>query len=201
MPTIRRYRPSDLSDISEVCLRTGDSGEDATDLYDNHDLLPDVFARPYVVVEPELAFVVDDGGRAVGYILGTADTVAYVKWARETWLPQVAHRHPLPPGKPRNFQEFWTVALHNPEWMLRPEFADYPAHLHIDLLPEYQRIGLGGKLMSLFLDALRDANVPAVHLGYSNRNVRGAAFYRKMGFHVIEVSGAAPDSTYVGRST
>lgn len=200
MPTIRRYHPDDLAAISDVCMRTGDAGQDARELYPNHDLLPDVFARPYVIAEPELAFVVDDAGVAVGYILGTANTEAYVAWNRDVWLPQVAHRHPLPEGEPRNLQERFTVWLHRPEWMLKPELADYPAHLHIDLLPQYQRQGLGRALMTRFLSTLYAAGVAAVHLGYSNVNTNAAAFYRRMGFRVVEVRDAG-NGTYVGRST
>jgi ribosomal protein S18 acetylase RimI-like enzyme len=200
MPTIRSYHPDDLAAVSDVCNRTGDVGKDARELYTNHDLLPDLFARPYLIAEPELAYVVDDAGVAVGYILGTANTEAYVAWFRDVWLPQVAHRHPLPEGEPRNLQELFTVWLHRPEWMLRPELVDYPAHLHIDLLPQYQRQGLGRALMTRFLSTLYAAGTAAVHLSYSNLNTNAAAFYQRMGFRVVEIDNDV-NGTYVVRST
>ncbi|MCI4041988.1 hypothetical protein [Streptomyces sp. TRM75563] len=54
------------------------AGGEAQHLHPDPDLLPNVFAAPYAVLEPGLAFVVEDGGRAVGYILGTADTASFV---------------------------------------------------------------------------------------------------------------------------
>ena len=57
MITIRPYRPSDRADIFDVCVRTGRSGQDATGVYSTDDLLPDIYALPYVDREPELAIV------------------------------------------------------------------------------------------------------------------------------------------------
>jgi ribosomal protein S18 acetylase RimI-like enzyme len=206
-PIIRPYRAEDLPALAEICLLTGDAGGDARHLYANQDLLPDLFARPYALADPGLAFVVDGGSGAVGYILGTADTAGFVRWFRETWVPRVAHRHPLPLGKPggesrggpRSDEEFWTVQLHNPEWMLRPELGGYPAHLHIDLLPAYQRRGLGRALMVEFLSALHARGVPGVHLAYATRNTAAGAFYARLGFHPLEV--ADDGATFVGRGT
>ncbi len=42
--------------------------------------MPALFAEPYGHFDPDLAFVLDDGtGRAVGYIVGTADTGRFVE--------------------------------------------------------------------------------------------------------------------------
>jgi hypothetical protein len=77
-PFIRPYRSDDRGAVYEVCVRTGDAGGDATGKYPNDDLLPDIFAGPYLYLEPGLSFVLDDEGRAVGYVLGTADTARFV---------------------------------------------------------------------------------------------------------------------------
>jgi hypothetical protein len=90
MITIRPYRPSDRSDISDVCVRTGRTGLDATGMYSNDNLLPDIYALPYVDREPELAFVADNGDRVVGYVIATADTRAFARWFAENWWPSVA---------------------------------------------------------------------------------------------------------------
>jgi ribosomal protein S18 acetylase RimI-like enzyme len=90
--------------------------------------------------------------------------------------------------------------LHAPERMLVSEVAAYPAHLHIDLLPAYQRAGHGRVLMTQFLQALGVQGVPAVHLGMLSANTRARAFYDRMGFHEIPVP-AAPGTTYLGRAT
>ena len=183
------YRPSDLADLYDVCIRTGDGGQDATPSYADPSVLPAIFAGPYAVLEPELTFVVDDGTRVVGYILGTADTPVFVERFRTEWLPTVAARYPEA-ADPTTPDQRMASLLHHPERMLRPEFADYPAHLHIDLLPEAQGAGHGRALMETFWKALREQGVPAVHLEMSASNTNARAFYDRLGFQVIPAAGA-----------
>ena len=68
---IRPYRETDHAAVYDVCVRTADVGGDARGKYHTDDLMPDLFAGPYVFLEPEFAFVLDDGQRAVGYVIGT----------------------------------------------------------------------------------------------------------------------------------
>lgn len=182
---IRPYRPEDRAAVYDICVRTGHEGGDARHLYTDHDLLPDNFAGPYAHLEPGLAFVVDDGTRAVGYIVGTADTAAFVRRFRAEWLPRLEHRHPKPSGPPVTPDEEMADLLRRPERMIVPELAGYPAHLHIDLLPEYQRRGYGRELMGCLLDALAARGVGAVHLGMVTANTAARAFYDRMGFREL----------------
>lgn len=142
-PVLRPYRPEDREALFDICVRTGHEGGDARHLYPDPGLLPNIFAAPYAVLEPELAFVVEDGGRAVGYILGTADTASFVDRYRAEWLPGLAERYQAPVREPATPTEEMTALMHDPERMILPELADYPAHLHIDLLPTHQRSGHG----------------------------------------------------------
>ncbi|MEV0171709.1 GNAT family N-acetyltransferase [Streptomyces sp. NPDC050803] len=202
MTHIRPYRPADLPALDDICIRTAHNGEDSRPFYRDPGVFPAAFAAPYVHLEPELAFVLDDGeGEAVGYILGTADTPRFAADFRTKWLPSVADRYPEPEGPPGTGTPDETIAwlLHHPERMVLPELLAYPAHLHIDLLPDWQGKGHGRALMRTFLQALQDAGVPAVHLAMATANTRARAFYDRMGFHEIEVPepGAA---TFLGRA-
>lgn len=182
--SIRPYRPSDRADTIDVCVRTGDAGGDARGRYSSDTLLAEVFALPYVDREPELAWVVDDGERAIGYVLGTAHTADFVRWVREEVVPGFAQRWAGATG-----EDAAVVAMGcDPERMLVPEAAEYPAHLHIDLLPEAQGRGLGRELIETFCAALAARGVPGVHLTIDPANERAAAFYRAVGF---AQSGAA----------
>ena len=195
-PTIRAYRPSDLDAIYDICVRTAASGGDARGRHSSDRLLGDVWAVPYVIREPEHAHVLDDGaGNAVGYILGTADTPAFVAWLRAEWLPATADR--FAGDDPRDAE--LKAVRETPERMIRPEFADHPAHLHIDLLPQWQGQGRGRGLMAAFLAGLRAAGVPRVHLGMAADNTGAYAFYRRLGFHDLEVADSG--ARFVGRDT
>ncbi|MEU6035158.1 GNAT family N-acetyltransferase [Actinomadura sp. NPDC047616] len=199
-PVTRPYRPGDRDAVYDVCVRTAHEGGDSRHIYPDLELMPSLFAGPYVHLEPELAFVLDDGERAVGYIVGTADTAAFVKEYRASWLPTLVERYPAPSGPPVTPSDAMIELMHDPERMLVPGLEAYPAHLHIDLLPEHQRQGHGRALMRAFLDALRRRNVPAVHLGMVTANTAARAFYDRLGFHEIPIADPGP-LTYLGRGT
>ncbi|MEU7722999.1 GNAT family N-acetyltransferase [Streptomyces tibetensis] len=200
-PAIRPYRPGDRPALEDICVRTAHHGEDSRPHYADPGIFPATFATPYVRLEPDLAFVLDDGrGGAVGYILGAADTPRFAAAFRTRWLPLVADRYPAPPGPPRTPDEAMAGMLHHPERMVLPELAGHPAHLHIDLLPAWQGRGHGRRLMRTFLHALQDKGVPAVHLAMSKANTRAGAFYDRMGFEVIDVPEPG-EAVFLGRTT
>ncbi|GAB4080009.1 GNAT family N-acetyltransferase [Modestobacter muralis] len=200
MATIRPYRPADRAAVYDVCVRTADAGGDARGRWSTDDLMPDLFAGPYVDLEPVRAFVLDDGGRVVGYVIGTADTPAFVRTWREEWVPRLAERYPVPPDPPRTPEEEMLALGHRPERMLLPELAPYPAHLHIDLLPSHQRAGHGRALVDTFRAAVAAAGAPALHLGMVTTNRAARAFYDRLGFTEIAVPDAGP-VTYLGIRT
>jgi ribosomal protein S18 acetylase RimI-like enzyme len=199
-PVIRPYRPSDRDAVYDVCLRTADGGQDATALFRDPELVGDVFAGPYAMLEPDFAFVLDDGHRAVGYVLGVPDTARFARRVREEWLPLVGPKYPEPASAPVTKDDEMAFLLHHPERMIIPELADHPAHLHIDLLPDHQRGGHGRRLIHTLLDALRKADVPRVHLSMLTTNTPARAFYDRLGFRELAVHGLR-SVTYLGRST
>lgn len=195
---VRPFRPTDRDAVYDVCVRTADDGGDARGQLATDDLPGDVFAGPYLALEPELCFVVDDGHRAVGYVLGTADTARWAVEQATSWLPVVAHRYPLvEPPTTREAQ--WVHLLHHPEHLVHAGLADHPAHLHIDLVPQAQGQGLGRVLVRTFLAALRERGVPGVHLGVSPTNTRARGFYARIGLRELAVD--APGVIYLGAST
>ena len=193
-PIIRPYRPADLEAVYDVCVRTAAAGGDARGRFLDDDLMPDTYAGPYLELEPELAFVLDDGGRAVGYVVGTADTPAFVRAYRERWLPRVATKYPAPQDPPAGADDRALLDLLRPERMLIDQVAAYPAHLHVDLLPDHQRAGHGRRLIGTFLRAAAAAGAAGVHLGYDPANTGAEAFYGRLGFH--RLAGSC-----LGRST
>ncbi|QAY75087.1 N-acetyltransferase [Agromyces protaetiae] len=202
---IRLYRPADRDQVAEVCLKTAASGGDATGKYFDDLLMPDVFALPYVEYAPDLAFVVAettaDGrpDRVLGYCIGVADTADFIDWWTREWTPGFAARHPLADAVARPFgQGIFDFGL-DPERMRIAELADYPAHLHIDLLPELQGLGFGRKLIDTMRAALAARGVPALHLGVDPRNTGARAFYERLGFH--ELPSSTPTAPLYGIAT
>ncbi len=202
-PRIRPYRQSDHDAVYEICVRTADAGQDARGQYSTDDLMPDLFAGPYLHLAPDLAFVladqVDGVERAVGYVLGAADTAEFVRAYRAVWIPLLADRYPYPPDPPRTPEEQLLAGHYRPEGRLRPELVDYPAHLHVDLLPEYQGGGHGRALIETWLAAADKAGASAVFLEMDPANTRARGFYHRLGFQEIPVVDGW--GLHLGRST
>ena len=203
MPEIRPYRPADRDQVARICLQTAAGGGDATGVYSDDALMPEVFALPYVEFAPELAFVVADGDRVLGYVIGVADTAAFARWWKREWAPGFATRHPSPgatTGREPAFTEAQLIeAGTSPDRMLIAELAEYPAHLHIDLLPELQGRGFGRRLIETLRAALAERGVPGVHLGMDAANTGARQFYDRLGFHELPSSRA--DSPLLGIAT
>ncbi len=184
--TIRRYREGERQALYEICLLTGDSGEDATGQYRDPDLLGEAYVGPYLRFAPEHALVAEDESGVAGYVLGVRDTVAFEAECERSWWPALRARHPLDA-----FEEDtpdWRIVrlIHHPP-TVSPEVVErYPAHLHIDLLPRLQGHGEGRRLLTALLDGLADAGAPGVHLGVSRTNERAIGFYLRMGFAEVQ---------------
>jgi ribosomal protein S18 acetylase RimI-like enzyme len=197
---LRPYQPGDWDAIYDICVRTGAAGQDARGHYLSDALLPDLYAGPYLALEPQRAFVLEEGGRVVGYVLGTADTASFVEAWRARWLPRVASRYPRLEGPPRTADERLIDTLYHPGRMLAPELAPHPAHLHVDLLPQAQGAGHGRRLVEAFRAAAAAAGAPSLHLGTANGNARALRFYERLGFQRLAVAGAG-DTTFFWCST
>ncbi len=186
---IRPARPEDEPELRRICLLTGDAGQDATALFPDPDLLSDIFAVPYLRLEPSSAFVAEDAVGICGYILGTVDTDAFNRRLELDWWPALRLRHPLPTPEDVSLPAtFIRNFIHAPAQPLGETLWAYPAHLHIDLLPRGQGLGLGRRLMERFFDHLRSQGVPGVHWGVDQRNAGALAFYRRLGAQVLEVA-------------
>lgn len=194
--SIRPYRPSDRAAMYDVCVRTADAGADATGLFTDDRLWGDVFAVPYVERHPDLAWVVESGdGRTIGYVVATDDTDAFEAWFRDEWWPRVRDHHPLSGEAEPTRQDAIIRYAEDRAPGREPHATAYPAHLHIDLLPETQGQGLGRRLIDTLFDELRRRGVPGLHLGMNPGNTGAGAFYERIGMHRLE---SGPETTMYG---
>jgi ribosomal protein S18 acetylase RimI-like enzyme len=195
--TIRPYRDSDLAAVYDICVETANAGQGARGRYSTDDLVPDTVAGPYVVLEPEHAYVLDNGGRAVGYVIGTANTPAFVAAYTERWLPRLRTRYQPLSKPPETEEEHRIDAMFHPERWLVPELADHPAHLHINLLDGYRGSGRGREMINTFLASVAAAGAASCYLSVRPANVNAKAFYARLGWRPVEVQGAEPDTYLV----
>lgn len=172
MPYIRPAEDKDLKDIEYICRMT--AGPQARRSEKTGRKISLTYSTYYARAEQETSFVLDDGGKAVGYILCAPDYSKYVKGYRKNEV-----------------RKLWAIeksqsitAYFLPLGYL-PFKNKYPAHLHIDILDEYQGQGYGSQLMDTLLEKLKAMNIPGVMLIVDKDNEGAQRFYKRKGFEKI----------------
>ena len=178
---IRRYKKADLDFLYQICLRTGDNGKDATRCYNDKKLIGHIYSAPYAIFEPELCFILSMDSNPCGYILGTKNTIRFQKWLKNKWYFKLQKSYSMPLNED-NSRDANLIRQLYAQQDNREEFENYPAHLHIDILPNAQRRGYGRKLIIAFLKELIYQKVKGVHLIVSKKNINAINFYQKVGF-------------------
>ena len=171
--TIRPYRETDKKNVQNVCLYC-DGYEQFRE--DTINFLLSTYCDYYVEKEPHNCFVAaNEKDEAVGYILCTEDFDSFFKCFNEEYFTKIDE-------KCTNERYYASMAyVHH-----QKHKDEYPAHLHIDLLQEYQRMGLGHRLMDTLLSHLKAKGTRGLMLTVAKYNEKGMAFYKKYGFDVIE---------------
>ena len=184
--SIRSYKSADTSAVYEICLKTGNSGQDATHLFSDPLVLGHIYVGPYMEFEPQSVFILEDDQGPCGYIMGVLDSQTYYQWMHSEWLPKIRVDYKKPTGNPDTWDEtekITNLLFHPVSQRLLP---DFPAHLHIDLLSQAQGKGQGKLMMDRFIDYLRYNKIPGVHLELSSKNDRAFNFYRKYGMQELD---------------
>ncbi len=172
MISVRKYEKKDFDGVRFTCLNSTDEKFDA----ETGEFILHTFCDYYIEHEPENCFVLDDDGKAVGYIICAENYDAY---------KEIFDREYLPLTKPLG-EERYKWALEST--ILQNKYKEnYPAHLHIDLLPAYHRQGWGGKLLTALFDHLRAKGIKGVMLTAGKDNLNAGSFYKKYVFEQLEI--------------
>lgn len=192
--TVRPLEPNNTAEINrlyEICLLTGDNGKDASSQYHDGALIGEIYVGAYAVLHPEYCLVLESpSGEIVGYTVGTPDSRAFDIELREKWWPRVrAHypreNYPLDSATPSFKDPELVETAHTFAGVDEEIYSRFPAHFHIDILPEGQGEGRGRHLLESLLQILKEAGAPAVHLGVSADNESAVGFYRHLGFRTV----------------
>ena len=184
--SVRKFQEADRSALYHVCLATGDSGASALHLYNEKDMLGEIYVGPYLSFQPELSLTLIQDGVS-GYALAALDTRSFEDTLSKQWWPVILEKYSN--RSPENFTEREKSLfgyIQNPP--LRPEeiVKDYPSHLHIDLLEKAQGRGIGKAMMQQIFQTLSEQGSKGVHLGMGAQNARAFTFYTKLGFTLLD---------------
>ena len=186
----RQVQPKDKALLTEICFRTGHAGSDLSDktIFRDRKLFGLLFCLYYPLFEADFCFVAcDEKDRAVGYIIGTPDSARQAKvfGRRIYWRALVRILTVTWWRYPGSLRELMRWLCTHSEGDQSELFEKFPAHLHMNILPGHQGLGIGRRLMELFVARIREEKVSGIHLKTSNHNTGALGFYRKMGFGVI----------------
>ena len=183
---VRKFQEEDRPGLYHICLATGDSGANAEHLYNQKDMLGEIYVGPYLSFQPDLSFTLIHDGVA-GYALAALDTTSFEDTLSNQWWPAILEKYSN--RSPENFNERENNLfryIQNPPLRSKEVINQYPSHLHIDLLEKAQGRGIGKAMMLLLLETLREQGSTGVHLGMGARNDRAFIFYTKLGFTLLD---------------
>lgn len=176
---IRKLEEKDIPAVEEICLKTAPASAVKSEKDKLYTLY--MYNRYYTRAKKDCCFVaVDDADRAVGYILCAPDYKAYLADFKTHELSEIRKLG------------IWYFLRANAEVRMQKRFqVKYPAHLHIDLLPEYQRMHLGSKLLEALKAHLKNEQIPGVYLCAGAKNTGAVAFYKAQGFQILARPGGS----------
>ena len=189
---VRGFKEADLDACYAISLETGLAGGDASHVYVDPRLMGHIYVAPYALLDPTLAFVVEDGNGVAGFAVGTADTVAWEGRLEREWWPSLRARYADPAGVPPALQtpdQRRAFMIHHPTPTPAAVVARFPAHLHLNLLPRLQHQRIGSKLLDTWRQAASGRGTRATHVGVNRSNEGAIGFWRARGFEALALEG------------
>lgn len=194
---IRPTLPQDREVVGRVAYQTGFFGQSAGGYFPDQRLFAALWVGPYFQGAGAGGFVAEVDGEVVGYILGAPDHRAY-----QQALTGVVARHLLT-ARPT------LATLRSAAYLLRAarypsrhaDWAAYPAHLHLNLLPGARRMGAGRRLLEAHLAVLGGLGVPGVQLSTTTENGAALTLYRRAGFSGLSSQVSPLWTPWLGRET
>ena len=172
---IRPYQKKDFRYVQDICMATSKHSD--SDTPENRAYLCALYCDYYLDNQAEFCFVaVDEEDIPIGYILCAADATDYEENMQQLYLPLVrkvaSGEYFRFAAESRMFQQYVSMG--------------YTAHLHINVLPDYQRQGLGTKLLDTVEQKLKELFVEGVYLVCARNNADARKFYESRGFEDID---------------
>jgi GNAT superfamily N-acetyltransferase len=122
--------------------------------------------------------------RWLGKYLTDEPQFAYVAFARDGTLAGYLVGSVL---EPVGFEAFADAA-----W-------EYPAHLHVNLAPQFRDRGIGGRLIAAFATDALFAGAPGMHV-VTSADSRNVAFYARNGFaEIVRAGVGGRELVFLGR--
>lgn len=177
MVIIRKYTPEDRNSIIDICYETRDK---SLINLKNRKLFALRWALCYTDFFPDYAFVAEESGEVIGYILSTPDTLLQEKYHTQRIIPRIKEHLSSNNEQYHLFTGFIPLTQ-----MAGNILEEYPAHLHINLTSQCRHKGIGSKLIETMEENLRNRGIKGIHLGVMKENNNAVNFYYKHNFKLL----------------
>lgn len=169
---IRKMRPDDITDVEYICRMTAGPGCRKDPVAGNR--IAKMYSTYYVRECCDTCFaLVDENDKAVGYALCEPNFRKFRKVYRKVDVPAIKKLNE------NSGKKAWLIPIQYTVFGLK-----YPAHLHVDILDEYQNMGYGSKLMETLIEELKSRKIKGVMLTTDSDNEGAIRFYERKGFKV-----------------
>lgn len=200
--TIRKYDSKDRADIRRISCETAFLEYNRKQIFDDDEILADVFTLYFTDYEPDSCFVAVVDGRVIGYIIGTTDALTMKRLSRQK-IAGFIFLKAFSRGvffKTTNLKFLFSFL----KSFLQGEFKepsflkDFPTMLHINVSKEFRDKGIGSKFIETYLNLLEEKKSKGVHFGTLSERAKN--FYLKTGFTVLFHGVRSYLKPYIGES-
>lgn len=182
---IRTFTEDDRAALCDLFARAGEGAPSAS-LWGHEESERAIYLTPYMDLEPDSLFVAEVGGEPVGYLTGCPDSEAFPTESER--IDAAIRRYHLL-RRPATLRFFARAAFDaaGARILRRPNAGDledprWPAHLHINVVPELRGRGVAPALMDRWLTRLTELGSPGCHLQTLAENPRAVRFFERSGF-------------------
>ncbi len=167
---IKSYEKRYKEEVQNICIETA---HEVFKSKDKHEKLLTAYCNYYIEQEPNNCFIAIKGDKVAGYILCAEDTIKWEEKFEELYVKKFKD------SDMKNFLLGTTKTIFKYK-------DEYSAHLHIDILKEYQRMGIGIKLINALINHLKNKKIKNLMLVAGSDNINAINFYKKYGFYILD---------------
>lgn len=185
---IRQFKPEDKNSVRNIAVSTAFMGEPGSIFFEDDEILADFLTLYYTDYEPESSFVAEaGGGKVVGYILGAKSISNLDRIFKKKILPGLLWKALLRGSifKKKNLKFIFNCVKSFIKNEFRaPDFSEtYPASLHINIRENFRNLEIGSKLISAYVNYLRNCEIRGVLLNAISE--KAGFFFLKEGFELL----------------
>ncbi len=200
---IRTYTPADRDALVDLFTRAG-ADSPTGELWRHPASERMVYLDPYIDACPDTLFLAETGGELVGYLTGCPDSALLASEDERITRAIIRHKVML---RPTSMPFFARSVVDVVGARLRggqvasgePVDARWPAHLHINLVPQARGTGAAHELMTSWQDWLVRSGAPGCHLQTLVENTRATRFFSTSGFVAHGPTPVVPGVRHNGR--